>query len=56
MNKKLIWRIVVVLLIASMLVYSLAKHETVIAIVMGALLILNCFLLVLIIKEKNRIQ
>ncbi|MFA6059951.1 MAG: hypothetical protein WC756_17220 [Taibaiella sp.] len=51
---KLTRRILVVLLVAAMFTYSIVKHETVIAIVMGVLLLLNGFLLFLIIKDRNR--
>jgi hypothetical protein len=53
---KLTRRILVVLLVAAMFVYAIVKHETVIAIVMGILLLLNSFLLVLIIKDQNKVQ
>lgn len=56
MSKKLTWRIIVVVLIAVMFTYSIVKHETVIAIVMGVLLLLNSFLLFLIIKDRNKMQ
>lgn len=51
---KLTRRILVVLLVAAMFVYAIVKHETVITIVMGVLLLLNSFLLFLIIKDRNR--
>lgn len=54
MNKKLAWRIIVVLLVAAMFTYSIIKHETVVAIVMGVILLLNSFLLFLIIKDRNK--
>ena len=44
------------LLVAAMFTYSIVKHETVIAIVMGVLLLLNSFLLVLVIKDQNKAQ
>jgi uncharacterized membrane protein YjjP (DUF1212 family) len=53
---KLTRRILVVLLVAAMFVYAVVKHETVIAIVMGVLLLLNGFLLVLVIKDQNKVQ
>ena len=53
---KLTRRILVVLLVAAMFTYSIVKHETVIAIVMGVLLLLNSFLLFMIIKDKNKAQ
>jgi hypothetical protein len=51
---KLTRRILVVLLVAAMFVYAIVKHETVIAIVMGVLLLMNGFLLFLVIKDRNR--
>jgi hypothetical protein len=54
MNKTLSRRILVVLLAAAMLTYSIVKHETVIAIVMGAALLLNSFLLVSALKDQNK--
>lgn len=53
---KLTRRILVVLLVAAMFVYAIVKHETVIAIVMGALLLLNSFLLALVIKDQNKVR
>jgi uncharacterized membrane protein len=54
MNKKLPWRIVVVLLVAAAFIYSVVKHETTGMIVMGILLLFNIFLLVNTIMEQKR--
>jgi hypothetical protein len=53
---KLTRRILVVLLVAAMFTYSIVKHETVIAIVMGVLLLMNSFLLLLVIKDQNKVR